>query len=86
MVNEDYRNAMLTDIGGGDGGATGIDSLRYQFSFSKKQLQTQVRLPLEYEANLSSFMETIDAQPVVSFDDLAPFDPIEQLDFEVENY
>ena len=61
MVNEDYRNAMLTDIGGGDGGATGIDSLRYQFSFSKKQLQTQVRLPLEYEANLSSFMETIDA-------------------------
>ena len=31
-------------------------------------------------------METIDAQPVVSFDDLAPFDPIEQLDFEVENY
>lgn len=31
-------------------------------------------------------MEKIDAQPVVSFDDLEPFDSIEQLDFEVERY
>lgn len=77
MVNEDYRTAMMTDLGGGDGSSTGIDSLRYSFAFSKKQLATSVRLPLEYEANLSSFMETIDAQPVVSFDDLAPFEPIE---------
>ena len=28
-VNEDYRNAMMTDLGGGDGNSTGIDALRY---------------------------------------------------------
>ena len=43
-------------------------------------------MPLEYETNIASFMEKIDAQPVINFDDLVNFDPIEQLDFEVEKY
>jgi hypothetical protein len=45
-----------------------------------------IKLPLEYETNIASFMEKIEATPVVSFDDLEPFEPIEQLDFEVERY
>jgi len=31
-------------------------------------------------------MEKIEACPVINFDDLEPFDPIELLDFEVERY
>lgn len=47
---------------------------------------SEIRLPLEYETNIASFMEKIEAQPVINFDDLESFDPIEQLDFEIENY
>jgi len=31
-------------------------------------------------------MDKIEAQPVVGFDDLEPFQSIERLDFEVEKY
>jgi len=31
-------------------------------------------------------MEKIDAEPVISFDDLEPYQPLEQLDFEVMQY
>ena len=33
-------------------------------------------MPVEYE-NIASFMEKIEAEPIISFDDLEPFDPIE---------
>lgn len=42
-------------------------------------------MPVEYD-NIASFMEKIEADPVISFDDLEPFEPLEQLDFEVMNY
>jgi hypothetical protein len=44
------------------------------------------KLPLEYETNMASFMEKVETNPPNSFDDLEFFDPLEQLDFEVENY
>ena len=47
---------------------------------------SNIRMPLEYETNIASFMEKLDAAPVINFDDLASFDMIEQLDFEVEKY
>lgn len=43
-------------------------------------------VPLEYETNIASFMETIEACPVINFDDLTSFDPIERLGFEIERY
>lgn len=43
-------------------------------------------MPNEYETNISSLMEKIEAQPVINFDDLEQFQPIEHLDFEVERY
>ena len=46
----------------------------------------EIRFPLEYETNIASFMEKIDAQPVINFDDLDYFDSIEQLDFETMGY
>lgn len=42
-----------------------------------------MKLPLEYETNIQSFMEKVDAQPPINFDDLVPFEPVEVLDFEV---
>jgi len=43
----------------------------------------QMKLPLEYETNIASFMEKVDAIPPITFDDLVPFEKVEQLDFEV---
>jgi hypothetical protein len=87
-VADDYRVAMNAQVTSEDkdGDAGGIDSVRYNFSFGKKQLLPDVRLPMEHEGNVASVMEKIDTQPVVSFDDLNHFDAIEQLDFEVEGY
>ena len=42
-----------------------------------------MKLPLEYETNIASFMEKVEAQPPISFDDLIPFDQVEPLDFEI---
>jgi len=42
-----------------------------------------LKLPLEYETNISSFMEKVDANPPINFDDLVPFDSMEPLDFEI---
>lgn len=33
-------------------------------------------MPVEYE-NIASFMEKIDAEPIISFDDLEPFQPLD---------
>ncbi len=43
-------------------------------------------MPIEFETNIASFMEKIDAIPVISFDDFESFQPLEQLDFEVMQY
>ena len=87
-VAEDYRAAMGAQVAteDKDGEAGGIDAVRFSFSFGKKQLLPDVRLPMEYEGNVASVMEKIDTQPVVSFDDLNHFEAIGQLDFEVEGY
>jgi hypothetical protein len=45
-----------------------------------------MKLPLQYEANMSSFLEKIEASPPTNFDDLIPFDSLEQLEFETEAY
>jgi hypothetical protein len=34
-------------------------------------------MPVEFETNIASFKEKVDAQPPTSFDDLVPFDSIE---------
>jgi hypothetical protein len=43
-------------------------------------------MPLEFETNIASFKETVEAVPPINFDDMAPFDSIEQLDFETMKY
>ena len=45
-----------------------------------------LKLPLEYETNIASFLEKVEANPPTNFDDLDVFDPLEVLDFEIQNY
>lgn len=45
-----------------------------------------MKLPLEYETNIASFMEKVEANPPINFDDLASFDHVEPLDFEIQKY
>lgn len=78
MVTEDWRDSLNAQgVGGADDDVEVIDNVRYAFSFSKKNLLPDMKLPLEYETNIASFMEKIDATPVINFDDLEPFEHIE---------
>jgi hypothetical protein len=45
-----------------------------------------MKMPLEYETNIASFSEKVEANPPISFDDLIPFDPLEVLEFELHKY
>lgn len=88
-VAADAKAAQMNNIGGDDEEDTdNIDKVRFTFSFNCEELgiKPEISLPLEYETNIASFMEKIEASPVISFDDLEDFDTIEQLDFEVEKY
>ena len=76
MVTEDWKNAQNMRIGGTDEEETNINNVKFQFGFKANNVFGDVRMPVEYE-NIASFMEKIDAEPIISFDDLEPFDPIE---------
>lgn len=39
-----------------------------------------------YEASMSSFLEKVEANPPTNFDDMIPFESLEQLEFESEFY
>ena len=86
-VADDWKQAALSNVSGDDPAALeNIDNIRYTMHFSKEMVDPDLKFPLEYETNIASFMEKIDAQPVISFDDLEPFESIEQLDFETQKY
>lgn len=54
------------------------------FSFNQDAIGRALqKLPLEYETNIASFLEKVEANPPTNFDDLDVFDPLEMLDFEV---
>ncbi len=43
-------------------------------------------MPLEYDTNIASFLEQVEANPPTNFDDLDVFEQLEMLDFEVLKY
>lgn len=70
----------MSNVGGADDDDTdNIDKVRFSFSFQQGDLgvQPDIRLPLEYETNIASFMEKIEAAPVSSFDDLEEYEGLE---------
>ena len=86
MVIEDWKTAQNMRFGAADDEEENIQNVKFQFQFNVKGMQRDVTLPIEYETNIASFMEKIDAEPVVNFDDFVPFEALELLDFEVEKY
>lgn len=85
-VAEDHKLAINSRNQGGSD-ENDIQNMRFTFNFNQKAISAaMLKLPLEYETNISSFMEQVEANPPTNFDDLVPFDPIEELDFERENY
>lgn len=64
-----------------------IKNIKFSFNFDEHAIEAaQKKFPLEYETNIASFMEKVEANPPISFDDLVPYDQIEQLEFEVMKY
>jgi len=86
LVEQDYKNSQNSQMTDGAEGDSHIKNVKFKFGFNKAKIANQVQMPIEYETNIASFMEKIDAQPVANFDDFMPFDPLEQLDFEIMRY
>jgi hypothetical protein len=76
MVTQDAKNAqnMMAE---GDTAEDNILNMKFKFEFSPKEINPNIRMPLEFETNMASFMEKVDTQPIVTFDDLDFFDSIE---------
>jgi len=83
-VAEDSKTAMNVRNQGEGDDQDNITNIGFKFSFNTKEIQNDLKLPLEYETNIASFMETIECAPVINFDDLETFEEIEPLDFEIE--
>ena len=84
-VEEDGKMAKNAQIGNG-GDEDDIVNVRFKFSFDNKMVKSDLTMPIEYETNVASFIEKIECQPIINFDDLEAFDPIEALEFEIEQY
>lgn len=77
MVQEDWRTAQNVRISDNDT-EDNVKNIKFTFAFQKHNaLSGQLKMPLEFETNISSFKETVDAVPPINFDDMAPFDPLE---------
>lgn len=64
-----------------------IRNIKFAFHFQKDTIgQSMLKLPLEYETNIASFLEKVEANPPTNFDDLEEFEQLEALDFEIQNY
>lgn len=78
MIAEDWKtaqNVFLDD-------ETDVD---FKFNIKDFNIHNQ-KLPVEYEANITSFKETVEAFPPTSFDDMVPFKPLECLEYEMNQY
>ena len=83
-VTEDNKLAKNTRLIDDHESVNDIRNSKFTFSFNQDNIkQKLLKLPLEYETNIASFLEKVEANPPSNFDDLKEFDPLEILDFEV---
>lgn len=74
----------VTDDADGD---NNVYNVKFKFQFNRDTIESaMMKLPLQYEANMSSFLEKVEACPPTNFDDLVPFEQLEVLEFETEAY
>lgn len=86
-VAEDFKNSQNTRLVDDSESQNDIRNVKFEFNFQKDTIgQAMLKLPLEYETNIASFLEKVEANPPTNFDDLEEFDPLEPLDFEIQNY
>jgi hypothetical protein len=77
MVAEDWKTAQNMRFSDGSADETNIQNVKFMFGFNAGTLKPDISMPIEYETNIASFMEKIDASPVINFDDFVPFDSLE---------
>ena len=83
-VAEDSKLAKNTRLVDDSDSGNDIRNSKFTFNFNAIGIKNNLlKLPLEYETNISSFLEKIEANPPTNFDDLTMFEPLEMLDFEV---
>ena len=78
MVIEDWKTAQNIFV-------DDDDHVEFKVLLNGDNIQFN-QLPIEYETNIASFKESVEAQPPTSFDDLMPFREIECLEFETMPY
>lgn len=90
-VAENWKQAQLANIMGGiddKDNEDNIANVRYTFQFHQTELGIKSDLiwPIEYETNINSVLQEVDAAPIQGFDDLEWQAEIEQLDAEYHQY
>ena len=86
-VNEDFKRSQNSKQTNEDDGEENIFKYKFAFKFNDIGIKdAMMKLPLMYEANMSSFLEKVEASPPTTFDDMVPFESLEQLEFESEFY
>ncbi len=87
-VAEDFKRAQnlrITDDGSNP--MDNIQNIQFKFNFNEFAIRESMgKLALEYESNMASFLEKVETDPPCNFDDMVPFDTLEELDFEINAY
>ena len=60
LVAEDWKESLNVRAEGEEGEQENITNVQFKFCFNKSGIQSDIRLPLEYETNIASFMEKIE--------------------------
>lgn len=71
-VAADYKKAINNQMADGDDETNDdVKNIQFEFKFNAFNIDSAMsKLPLEYETNMASFMEKVEASPPTSFDDL----------------
>jgi len=68
-VADDWKNAQNLQFDDPNAEESNISNVQFKFSFDKHLLMPDIKMPIEFETNIASFMENIEASPVINFDD-----------------
>lgn len=86
-VQEDFKRAQNSRQITEEDGEDSIFKVKFVFKLGDICIKdAMMKLPLMYEASMSSFLEKVEANPPSNFDDMVPFETLEQLEFESEFY
>jgi hypothetical protein len=61
LVGKDWKESLNVRSAGTEADEENISNVRFRFRFNKSAILTDIQLPIEYETNIASFMEKIDA-------------------------